>query len=365
MQAMNRKVPGHGASADGIIARFHRFVRRGALSSLVFATVWSVPTVTVAAYSEFFNGPSVPTNWFAQNGTAGLATLAITDDTGGINSGNALMMTSATRQGVIGSFPEVMFANVGDSIELRFDARLTSFPNNAGGFRFGLYHDNGGSPALSSGYRALLGTGTSYLSTDVQADGGDPDIAFGTNRENPIGFASDEPGINDNNPHSFAFILTRTTAGVSMNVFQDGNPNFPAPVEHITGQGAGVPTPIQTKFNQIAFTTNGGYVALVDNVRVNYFVPGDVTGDGLVNNDDFNVILAAMFTSVTSRMEGDLTGDGFVDFADYRQWKDTPKSGTGAGSSVVPEPSTLASIITMAIGIVTVVANRRRARSSG
>jgi hypothetical protein len=247
-----------------------RRLASGAWFGYFIAVLWALPANGATVYSETFGGAAVPSNWVAQNGTAGTATLAIVDDTGGINGGNALSMTSATRQGVIGSFSEVAFANVGDTIELCFDARLPQFPNNAGGFRFGLYHDNGGSPALSSGYRALLGTGTSFLSTDVQADGGDPDIAFGTNRENPVGFASDEPGINTTDPHSFRFILVRTTDGVSIDVWQDGASNYPAPVEHITGMGAGTPIPIQTKFNQIAFTTNGGYVALVDNVQVKY-----------------------------------------------------------------------------------------------
>lgn len=339
-------------------------LRVGVLTGLLVAASCAVPTLALAVYTENFSGGTVPVNWTAQNGTMGLATLGIVDDSAGIGTGNALSITSATRQGVIGSIPEVAFANVGDSIELRFDVRLTSFADNAGGFRFGLYHDNGGSPALSSGYRALMGTGTGFLSTDVQADGGDPDIGFGTNRENPPGFMSNEPGFNDNDPHSMALILTRTVEGVEINVFQDGAPNFPAPVEHITGQGAGTATPIQTAFNQIMFTTNGGYTGLIDNVSVKYFVPGDVTGDGLVNNNDFDVILGAMFTNVSMRTQGDLTGDGFVDFADYRVWKDTPKSGVGAGEVAVPEPSSLA-LMGLAIGIGFVARKRWKARLLG
>lgn len=237
--------------------------------ALVVAALWAAPGNATPIYSETFDGPTVPSNWTAQNGTQGLATLAIADDTGGINAGDALSIASATRQGVFGEFPEVSFVEVGDQIELCFDVRLTSFANNSGGLRFGLYHDNDGL-ADSSGYRALLGTGSNYLSTDVQADGGDTDVAFGTNRENPTGFQSNEPGINDNDPHSLRLILTRTADGVSIDVWQDGVSNFPAPVEHITGAGGGTPIPIQTSFNQIAFTTNGGYMGLIDNVQVKY-----------------------------------------------------------------------------------------------
>lgn len=221
-------------------------------------------------YSETFNAATVPSNWTAQNGTNGQAALAIADDTGGINSGNALSMTSSTRQGVIASIPEVSFASVGDKIELAFDARLTQFVNNSGGLRFGLYHDNGGSPALSSGYRILVGTGNNAPRTDIQADGGDTDIGFGTNRENPAGFQNVINGINDSDPHSFLLRLTRTVDGVLIDVLQDGVSSLTAPVEHISGLGAGTPVPLQTQFNQIMFTTNGGFAALVDNVHVSY-----------------------------------------------------------------------------------------------
>ncbi|WP_425395235.1 PEP-CTERM sorting domain-containing protein [Aeoliella sp.] len=337
-------------------------LRVGGWATIVVLSFGITPT-TGFGYDETFDGGAVPGNWTAQNGSAGTATLGIVDDTAGIGAGNALSVVSATRQGVIGQIPEFAFANVGDSIELRFDVRLTDFPNNAGGFRFGLYHDNGGS-GFSSGYRALLGTGTSYLSTDIQADGGDTDIGFGTNRENPPGYQSNLPGINDNNPHSMAFILNRTANGVEMNVLQDGTPNFSAPVEHVMGEGTGTPIEAQTAFNQIMFTTNGGYEGFIDNVTVNYFVPGDVTGDGFVNDDDFDVILGAMFTNVSLRTQGDLSGDGFVDFADYRIWKDTPKTNPGAIVGSIPEPSGGA-LMGLLIGIGVAARKRWKVRDLG
>lgn len=265
LQALNRELLGLGSAVLRASSG-----RTSALVVLFAAAVWVSPAGATPVYTETFNGPGVPVNWTAQNGTMGTATLGIADDAGGIGSGNALSVISATQQGVIGSFSETSFANVGDKIELSFDVRLTQIANNSGGFRFGLYHDNGGSPALSSGYRALMGTGTLAASTDVQADGGFTNIGFGTNRENPPGFQSDEPGFNDNDPHSLRLILTRTEMGVSIDVWQDGTSNYPAAVEHITGMGAGTPTPIQTEFNQIMFTTNGGYTGLIDNVQVKY-----------------------------------------------------------------------------------------------
>ena len=86
----------------------------------------------------------------------------------GLGTGNALSINAFTRQGVIGSFSDVSLTNVGDQIQLRFDVQLTGVvPNSTSGFRFGLYNDNG--PALSSGYRAFVGTGTSSPRTSKPA----------------------------------------------------------------------------------------------------------------------------------------------------------------------------------------------------
>ncbi|WP_425395233.1 PEP-CTERM sorting domain-containing protein [Aeoliella sp.] len=234
--------------------------------ALVVAALWAAPGNATPIYSETFDGPAVPSNWTAQNGTQGLATLAIADDTGGINTGDALSIESATRQGVIGEFSELSLVDVGDTIELCFDLRLTQYADNAGGFRFGLYHDNDGL-SDSSGYRALLRTGSSGGSLDVQADGGDTDIAFGTNRQNPPGYATHVLKIDDTLPHALGMTLTRTSGGVTINVSLDGVLAYqPDPLEHATGGTI----PIQTSFNQIAFTTNGGYTGLIDNVQVKY-----------------------------------------------------------------------------------------------
>jgi hypothetical protein len=82
-------------------------------------------------------------------------------------------------------------------------------------------------------------------------------------------------------------------------------------------------------------------------------LPGDVNGDGFVNTTDFNIILGAMFTNVTSRFEGDLTGDFLVDFADYREWKDAPKTNPASGSGsneTIPEPANI-TLLVVALGI--------------
>ena len=119
----------------------------------------------------------------------------------------------------------------------------------------------------------------------MQADGGDDidgDIGFGTNRENPPNFSNTLHGITDNNLHSFIFALTRTASGVLIDVFEDGQSNLLTSVEHIPGTGGGVATPLQTIFNQIAITTNGGILGLIDNVSIEFLAGPTGSGSGEV-----------------------------------------------------------------------------------
>ena len=69
-------------------------------------------------------------------------------------------------------------------------------------------------------------------------------------------------------------------------------------------------------------------------------VPGDVNGDRVVNNADFDIIRGNFLLSATTREEGDLNRDGLVEFADFRIWKNNAPAGIGSGASI-PEPGTL------------------------
>jgi hypothetical protein len=73
------------------------------------------------------------------------------------------------------------------------------------------------------------------------------------------------------------------------------------------------------------------------------FNDGDVNGDLLVNDADFQIIRNNFFTSVTTRAEGDLVGDGFVDFNDFRQWKNNASA--VAAADAIPEPTSLLLLI--------------------
>lgn len=68
-------------------------------------------------------------------------------------------------------------------------------------------------------------------------------------------------------------------------------------------------------------------------------IPGDVDGNRVVNDADFQIIRGNFFNTVTTREEGDLNRDGLVDFADFDEWK-TASLG-GGGVNAVPEPASL------------------------
>ena len=78
-------------------------------------------------------------------------------------------------------------------------------------------------------------------------------------------------------------------------------------------------------------------------------VSGDVNGDGVVNNTDFEAIRVNFLQSVTARADGDLNADGFVDFADFREWK---ANAAGAGSNLaVPEPTAYSLVVWIGLGM--------------
>jgi hypothetical protein len=89
------------------------------------------------------------------------------------------------------------------------------------------------------------------------------------------------------------------------------------------------------------------------------FLPGDVNGDTLVNDADFNIIRDHLFTS-GNRSQGDLTNDGTVDFRDFRAWKIAHEgAGSGATFSAVPEP-TSAVLILISTGVFFISGRRRQ-----
>jgi hypothetical protein len=112
--------------------------------------------------------------------------------------------------------------------------------------------------------------------------------------------------------------------------------------------------------SEIASLWNGGTGAALGSL-IPAVVPGDVNGDGVVNNTDFEAIRVNFLQSVTARADGDLNADGFVDFSDFREWKD---SAPGVGSNLavsVPEPTSYLLGVGMGLGMFL---SRRRLRRS-
>jgi hypothetical protein len=89
----------------------------------------------------------------------------------------------------------------------------------------------------------------------------------------------------------------------------------------------------------------------VDNPRLEAFtlkffdpntapITGDVNGDRVVNNADFEIIRTNFLLSATTLAEGDLNRDGLVEFADFRIWKNNVPPGVGSVADI-PEPGTV------------------------
>jgi hypothetical protein len=91
-------------------------------------------------------------------------------------------------------------------------------------------------------------------------------------------------------------------------------------------------------------------------------VDGDVNGDRVVNNADFDIIRGNFLNSATTREEGDLNRDGLVEFADFRIWKNEVPPGVGSAASI-PEPGTLILVEWALLFSICRLSRRYRARA--
>jgi GH18 family chitinase len=74
----------------------------------------------------------------------------------------------------------------------------------------------------------------------------------------------------------------------------------------------------------------------------NETLSGDYNGDGVTDENDYNVWLSS-YGATSGNMSADGNGDGIVDTADYTIWRDHMTAGPGSGatsSQSVPEPAT-------------------------
>jgi hypothetical protein len=118
-----------------------------------------------------------------------------------------------------------------------------------------------------------------------------------------------------------------------------------------------------TRFDFHGTDVNGSI--LLDNVSVTpVMVPGDFNGDGHVGPDDYVVWKSTFGSSVMLAADGN--DDGVVNAADFTVWRDHLEAGSGAGASVVGEPSSasLVAVGAVAMELARLVWRRRR-RSLG
>lgn len=89
---------------------------------------------------------------------------------------------------------------------------------------------------------------------------------------------------------------------------------------------------------------------------------GDFTGDGVVNEDDFNKMAGNMFghlDGITGHENGDINLDGQIDLADFHQFVESFPA-AAAAAQAIPEPSTFALGIVGLIGLAWFGRRRKR-----
>ena len=160
---------------------------------------------------------------------------------------------------------------------------------------------------------------------------------------------------------SQAISLTGTNTNYVMTIpVNAGNPGI--------GQPIGVEFDTTTYENSVALNTSTGGTnpvvshgwSGVDNVllQIAPTIAGDLNGDGAVTatglNNDYDILRANMQTKNPYIANGDLNGDGVVNLNDFRVFRTLVGSGAGSGSGglgtgAVPEPSSLAMILSGAL----------------
>ena len=92
-----------------------------------------------------------------------------------------------------------------------------------------------------------------------------------------------------------------------------------------------------------------------------YVIPGDFNRDALVDNFDYQVWRTQYGNPAALTYDGDAdgNGDGVVDSADYVLWRNNAAGGSGAGAAI-PEPNSIALVISVALAGLSV--NSRRSR---
>jgi hypothetical protein len=260
-----------------------KVLRSLALSSVVLMVAGGAAAAPIVSDNFSDNnlaatGPG-EASWFRRSANE---TIAVADDSAGIGSGPALRLTintTQTERPIIGTFPATTLgAPVGSQLVLGFDFRFTSAPgNNADGFRFGLYNSNGTVVAADGsansdndfGYLASIGTGTGS-GVDLfreTSNGSAGELGTGIDRTSVKTATLSNVSIADQLKHSALFTLTRTVAGVDLDVSVDG-------ISRATGSHNTAPF---TTFDEIVMSHNAAFGYNIDNVLLDVPEPAATT----------------------------------------------------------------------------------------
>jgi hypothetical protein len=223
--------------------------------------------------------------WYLTNGTSAVTLRAI-DDTGGINSENALQLfnTASNNRPIVGHLASPVTLADGESLVLRFDMRLVSSTpaTSDRSIRFGLYNDSTndfaagdqGSTSVmyndDNGYNARVDDGndvSNSTSMDVtrDADGLTTTIIQATTTGIGVASTNAADKLDDNLSHHFELTLTRSGASMLVSLMQDAGPA-------ISNTDA---SPPGFTFNEIAFgvRSNAAMDLRIDNIQLEQLVP--------------------------------------------------------------------------------------------
>jgi hypothetical protein len=121
-------------------------------------------------------------------------------------------------------------------------------------------------------------------------------------------------------------------------------------------------TAVQAMLDQVAADLNALNVSGARSLLGQASPAGDYNGDGVVDNNDYNVWKSTFGSSTIIHGSGaDGNYDGVINAADFTIWRDTMSAGgSGSQSSAVPEPSALMLIILASVAL----ARRKRPSAS-
>lgn len=135
------------------------------------------------------------------------------------------------------------------------------------------------------------------------------------------------------------------------------------------GNNSNAISTLMLHFGQVRIDTNVATpnAMSIDRIEVaspSFTVAGDVSGNGVVDIADYQLLQANAFKSVAFGNGGDLNLDSYVDFEDFRIWKNAFPGGVAAAeaaiAALVPEPAS-ATLLAGSVMLLACAHRRRRA----